>query len=63
MAVIIRSRLATANGPAYYNFVRIHKALRVTPATAAGVIDKLWDVSEMVKVPEDWEARQLIFVF
>src|ERR1700722_11109571 len=26
----------------YYNFVRIHQTLRVTPAMAAGVTDKLW---------------------
>ncbi len=37
----------------YYNFVRIHKTLRVTPAMAAGVIDKLWDVSDIVKVLEE----------
>ena len=28
----------------YYNFVRIHKTLRVTPAMAAGVTDKLWEI-------------------
>jgi hypothetical protein len=38
------------------NFVRIHKTLRVTPAMAAGVTDKLWELSDMVKVLEDWEA-------
>ena len=33
----------------YYNFVRIHKTLRVTPAMAAGVTDKLWDVGDIVR--------------
>ena len=28
----------------YYNFVRIHKTLRVTPAMAAGVTDRLWEI-------------------
>jgi hypothetical protein len=43
----------------HYNFVRIHKTLRVTPAMAAGVTDKLWDFADVVKVVEDWEfARQ-----
>ena len=43
----------------YYNFVRIHKTLRVTPAMAAGVTDKLWEFErDMVKVLEDWEATQ-----
>jgi hypothetical protein len=32
----------------YYNFVRIHQALRVTPAMAAGVTDKLWELSDLV---------------
>src|SRR4051812_42695192 len=30
----------------YYNFVRIHKTLRVTPAMAAGVSDRLWDIGD-----------------
>lgn len=43
----------------YYNFVRIHQTLRITPAMAAGVTDKLWDFQDMVKVLEEWEAKQL----
>lgn len=31
----------------YYNFVRIHKTLRVTPAMKAGVTDHLWSVEEI----------------
>ena len=30
------------------NFVRIHQSLRVTPAMAAGVTDKLWSVDDLV---------------
>ena len=40
----------------YYNFVRIHKTLKVTPAMAAGVTDRLWEVTDMVGVLEAWEA-------
>jgi IS1 family transposase len=40
----------------YYNFVRIHKTLRVTPAMAAGVTDKLWEIGDFVKALEKWEA-------
>jgi len=40
----------------YCNLVRIHKTLRVTPAMAAGVTNKLWEVSDIVKALEDWEA-------
>jgi IS1 family transposase len=39
----------------YYNFVRIHQTLKVTPAMAAGVTDKLWEVSDIVAVLEQWE--------
>jgi IS1 family transposase len=31
----------------YYNFVRIHKTLRMTPAMKAGVTDHLWSVEEI----------------
>lgn len=31
-----------------YNFCRIHKTLRVTPAMAAGVSDKLWSLEDVV---------------
>ncbi len=40
----------------YYNFVRIHKRLRVTPAMAAGVSKRLWDVSDIVALVEAREA-------
>jgi hypothetical protein len=40
----------------YYNFVRIHNTLRVTPAMAAGVSDRLWEVSDIVALVEAAEA-------
>ena len=42
----------------HYNFVRIHQTLRCTPAMAAGVTTKLWELADMVAVLEDWEAAQ-----
>jgi hypothetical protein len=36
--------------------VRIHKTLRVTPAMAAGVTDRLWEMKDVVRVLEAWEA-------
>jgi hypothetical protein len=41
----------------YYNFVRIHQALRVTPAMAAGVADRLWEIGDIVDRIEKAEAR------
>jgi len=32
----------------HYNFVRIHQTLRVTPAMAAGVTDRLWSIEDLV---------------
>jgi hypothetical protein len=42
----------------HYNFIRIHQTLKVTPAMAAGVTPKLWEMSDMVKVLDDWEAAK-----
>lgn len=33
---------------AYYNFVRIHKSLRMTPAMAGGVTDTVWTISDLI---------------
>jgi hypothetical protein len=35
---------------AHYNFVRIHKTLKCTPAMEAGVADRLWGIQELVKI-------------
>lgn len=37
---------------AFYNFVRVHKSLRMSPALAAGVADRLWcleDIAERIE--------------
>jgi IS1 family transposase len=34
----------------HYNFVRIHQTLRVTPAMAAGVADRLWGIEDVVSL-------------
>ena len=36
----------------YYNFVRVHQTLRVTPAMAAGVTPKLWEIEDIVSLIE-----------
>jgi IS1 family transposase len=41
----------------YYNFVRIHKSLRITPAMAAGVTDRLWGIKDIVKLLEQKESN------
>jgi len=46
-------RAAVALYFAYYNFVRIHGSLRMTPAMAAGVERRLWTVEELVELSRD----------
>jgi hypothetical protein len=43
----------------YYNFCRIHKTLRVTPAMAAGIADHVWSIEERAQLMEakDMEAK------
>lgn len=33
---------------AHYNFVRVHQALRVTPAMAAGLTDRIWSIPDLL---------------
>lgn len=37
----------------YYNFVKIHTALRVTPGMEAGLTKKLWDVKDIVTLIDE----------
>ena len=41
----------------HYNFVRIHQTLKVTPAMAAGVSDRLWEIENIVGL---LEAREKV---
>jgi hypothetical protein len=34
----------------HYNFVRVHKTLRVTPAMEAGIADHVWTMQELVSL-------------
>jgi IS1 family transposase len=43
---------AVALGYFAYNFIKIHRTLRCTPAMAAGVTDRLWEVSDLVALLE-----------
>ena len=36
----------------YYNFARIHKTLRVTPAMEAGISDHVWTLEEIAALME-----------
>jgi IS1 family transposase len=49
---------ATALNYFAYNFIKIHGTLRTSPAQAAGVTDRLWDVVDLVALWESYEAMQ-----
>jgi hypothetical protein len=34
----------------YYNFCRVHKTLRVTPAMEAGITDHVWSLGEIINL-------------
>lgn len=40
-----------------YNFIKIHTTLRVTPAMAAGVTGRLFDVSDLVALLVESEKK------
>jgi len=40
----------------WYNFVRMHKTLRMSPAMAAGIETKLWDMADVVALIDAREA-------
>jgi hypothetical protein len=33
---------------AWYNFVRVHSTLRVTPAVEAGITDWMWTIADLL---------------
>ena len=37
----------------HYNFARVHKTLRVTPAMEAGISDHVWTLEEMCALLPD----------
>lgn len=42
----------------YYNFAKIHKSLRVTPAMEAGVADHVWTIEEIVRLAPEPAAKK-----
>jgi hypothetical protein len=42
----------------YYNFVRIHQTLRVTPAMAAGITARLWSIEDILALLVDRPANR-----
>ena len=34
----------------YYNLVKVHQTLKITPAIEAGLTDRLWDISDLIAI-------------
>lgn len=45
-------KAAVALHYAYYNFVKVHGSIRMTPAMAAGVTNSMWTVRDLVEMIE-----------
>jgi IS1 family transposase len=43
----------------HYNFCRIHKTLRVTPAMEAGITDHVWSLEELIALLEPKQIKQV----
>jgi len=50
-------RAAIAIFIAYYNFVRLHRSLRTTPAMAAGIEPSVWSMGDLLEIAETLCSR------
>lgn len=52
-------RLALAIHFVHYNFSRIHQTLRITPAMAAGLTNRVWELADVIGLLEAEEERRI----
>jgi hypothetical protein len=43
----------------FYDFVRVHQTLKITPAMAAGVTKRLWEMNGIFDLINSWESRHM----
>ena len=44
----------------FYDFTKVHKTLRVTPAMAVGLTDRVLDMADIVRLLEEVESPQQV---
>lgn len=42
----------------FYNYCKIHKTLRITPAMAAGLTDHVWELTDIVNLIPEPEPKK-----
>jgi hypothetical protein len=42
----------------WYNFARVHKTLRTSPAMAAGLVPTLWDMADILRLIDTYQTQQ-----
>jgi len=52
---VVNLRAAVSLHYMHYNYVRVHRSLRMTPAMAVGVTDRLWEMGDIVDLLIDTE--------
>lgn len=43
----------------WYNFARINSSIRMSPAMAARLETRLWDIGDIVTLIDTWEAAEM----
>lgn len=46
----------------FYNFCKIHKTIRVTPAIEAGITDHVWKISDIVNLIPNPEPKNAVII-
>lgn len=44
----------------WYDFAQINSSVRMSPAMAARLAETLWDIGDIVKLIEEWEAGDAV---
>ena len=55
---VLVNAAATALNYFAYNFIKIHRTLRMSPAMAANVSDRVWSAEDLVALWEGYEQRR-----
>ena len=55
--ILKRAKDMVQTGDCWYSFARINSSVHLSPAMAAHLTERLWDISDIVKLIEEWETQ------